>query len=1118
MAWRPRSDAALGAVSSDNRYLPFLSGNDARGQLLDGRELFVRDLSRGEVRRLTTTASDDESAASDNWCVCTFESGSHQIAYAWWVKPPGTNRRDAWHLELRILDVDVAVPAPRTIYSAAPGTFVEPFAWQRGGALAVRIWDQQTDSVRIAMMPTDGTRPTVLAAGTASRLPGPLTLSPDGRYLAAAIREDTTADLDILLFDLRDDHRSMLVSGSGNDVPAAWTPQGDSLLFVSDRGGNSAVWVVGAALAPRTEPRKLVSGFASDQTLGMTADGRLYYMKRQLRPGAIRIDSVVRRGGSIALHPIDSDSRPFDAWEANLTWSHAGTRLAYVIGTQSRWLVVRTPASHFEHTYRLPLSEIGSLRWCPNDSLLVVSGPDLEGAAALFVVVPETGQRTRLPVSGDFRGWSSESRALFIDRATPEHPDSISVYRYDLATGREREVYRGGSGGPGRLALSGDGRTLFLRIPVPPGRPPHSLIARDVASGAEHTVATSVTLGPLSVSPRGRFVITSTDEGTRLIPADGSAALVLPNASIEGWAQDDRLALKGGAGIIPGHVGPQTVSLLSLDEHEERPIVLSSTDLDDGHGYALSPDGGRLARTLQQPYQFYARLRGMSPKTVEVLDLSRPGAAGNTGAISARSPAHAGQAIVGVSLEDSTATASAFAGFNAALMVSAVPWTDQSFMAQVRSLATGWIRYPAGVRAAAFDWRTGASRQEWVDQFKGTAFVAQIQDAHRVLQAKGGERVDDAAAFAHQVGAAGLIVVVNVYTDTPESAGEFARYARSHGIPVLAWELGNEPTLLPEFFPDATTYAKKMRPFADAIHAADPVATVALSLEIEGLRKGGWDSTLARFTPRYWDLLSYHEYPPLRAASQDLVAALNEVLETESDSYVRDYVARLFGSMPVVVTEAAPGSGNSLPVGTSMIGTLYGGLWAAEFAMRLSTLPQVRHVGFHQLLGPGGIEVSSDGLDLLLRNSATAGAVAPGNRDFGFFPSAQGAVYGVAASVLNRASATYHTVVTGGGTVPVHSSEKLVPALHAQAYRTGATVTLLITNKGSATEAIELRAGGVRVSGPFHITVIGDVGLDTHNTKTRRPVAPRAVDSSGPLLLPPFSLTAISWIPRPPPG
>jgi hypothetical protein len=47
--------------------------------------------------------------------------------------------------------------------------------------------------------------------------------------------------------------------------------------------------------------------------------------------------------------------------------------------------------------------------------------------------------------------------------------------------------------------------------------------------------------------------------------------------------------------------------------------------------------------------------------------------------------------------------------------------------------------------------------------------------------------------FAKKVGAKGIVITVNTFTDSPASARELAKYVAMKDIPVLAFSLGNEP-------------------------------------------------------------------------------------------------------------------------------------------------------------------------------------------------------------------------------------------------------------------------------------------------------------------------------------
>ena len=75
--------------------------------------------------------------------------------------------------------------------------------------------------------------------------------------------------------------------------------------------------------------------------------------------------------------------------------------------------------------------------------------------------------------------------------------------------------------------------------------------------------------------------------------------------------------------------------------------------------------------------------------------------------------------------------------------------------------------------------------------------------------------------------------------------------------------------------------------------------------------------------------------------------------------------------------------------------------------------------------------------------------------DYGFFTSAQGAAYAMAAGAINSASWLYRTAVGGGGTAPLPGGKNM-PAVYAQAYDQGRSFSLVVTNKGENAEALSV--------------------------------------------------------------
>jgi hypothetical protein len=92
------------------------------------------------------------------------------------------------------------------------------------------------------------------------------------------------------------------------------------------------------------------------------------------------------------------------------------------------------------------------------------------------------------------------------------------------------------------------------------------------------------------------------------------------------------------------------------------------------------------------------------------------------------------------------------------------------------------------------------------------------------------------------------------------------------------------------------------------------------------------------------------------------MAAANGNLFSDTTSYVTDYLMpRNNPGVTYVISEVSPSGGQ----GGVLLGKLYGGIYSAEFALRMSTLPQVKYVASFQMLSNAGIDQPKDYLNVV---------------------------------------------------------------------------------------------------------------------------------------------------------
>lgn len=183
----------------------------------------------------------------------------------------------------------------------------------------------------------------------------------------------------------------------------------------------------------------------------------------------------------------------------------------------------------------------------------------------------------------------------------------------------------------------------------------------------------------------------------------------------------------------------------------------------------------------------------------------------------------------------------------------------------------------------------------------------------------------------------------------------------------------------------------------------------------------------------------------------------NGLLLSNTTSYVTNYLAANNNSnVTFLVTEFQPvqgsgaGTGNQHPNPPSR--TLYGGIYASEFVMRMSTVPRMKFVGNFQLFNENGISATNVFRQAAV-NAANGGYITnTENLPFGFYLSAQAMAQSVAYWAVNRSIAVYPTSIgTNGPTVPSNTNfVATMPAIYAQAYQGGnGKRYVVLTNKGS---------------------------------------------------------------------
>jgi len=478
-------------------------------------------------------------------------------------------------------------------------------------------------------------------------------------------------------------------------------------------------------------------------------------------------------------------------------------------------------------------------------------------------------------------------------------------------------------------------------------------------------------------------------------------------------------------------------------------------------------------------------------------------------------------ATIDINTTVTTPISQGFSGVSTDLGLAVEYW-DYRFNALAASIGFGWVRFPGGTSSDIYNWQTAEDDAAWQAEFPASSAVGGDTTTIALVAGRGGAKLIDAANRANLLGAP-LIICVNGYTDTAASAGQMAAFVKANQIQVAAWELSNEPYLYPSFFATSTAYLDAMKPYRDAVKAVDPSAIVAIFVSDQakaGAATDPWNLGIAAYPNKYWDAITYHHYPAQSSgAFAQWMADESAVLVSRTSAVITSQLAQIGPSgVHFLNTEFDPSIPNDAATGASSLtdGTVWGGIYSAEYIMRMSTVPSVLHVGPSEISYNAGVFVSNGHQSEVEAAAAGGMPIDTLSLNFGFYVSAQGAGIAVLIGVINRAVQSNQTVVTGGATVPATGMSP-IPALYAMSYSNAqGGLSLVMTNKSASPHQVTVRVNGAASSGPFPLQFITAADPGTANTQTsKNAISIQTVSSANPITVPPYSVLRADLISPP---
>jgi Tol biopolymer transport system component len=447
--WAGQDVDAEGSISPDGRYLSYADPTTG--------DLALRDLVTGKMRHLTNNTK-----SSENAFFSTISPDGKQVAYEWSGDGFG---------DLRIVGLDGS--APRILEGGAI-----PTDWSPDGkyvlGIVLRIGTQFPSQIALTSVADGSVR--VLKKFEWSH-PGRMKFSPDGRYIAYDYPPQQESDnRDIFLLAADGSREISLVEHPAEDELLGWTPDGNHILFASDRSGSMSAWILPVADGkPQGPPELVKQDIGEAQPIGFTRTGSFYY-GLEIGTSDIYTAAFDPAAGRLVTQPQKATQR-FVGSNFSPSWSPEGQFLAYV-SIRRQGLFERDVISILslktgeEHDLSPNLLELwGPIRWSPDGRSILVPGKDKKIQHGLYLVDPQTGKvmstlQSDLDSEISHPAWFPDGkRLLYTDVLRESGTRTEAVVVRDLQTGRKTELFR-----PTRglkiddIALSPDGRQVALTL------------------------------------------------------------------------------------------------------------------------------------------------------------------------------------------------------------------------------------------------------------------------------------------------------------------------------------------------------------------------------------------------------------------------------------------------------------------------------------------------------------------------------------------------------------------------------------------------------------------------------------------------------------------------------
>jgi Tol biopolymer transport system component len=442
-------------ISPDERYLAYFDYKVGA--------MAISDFSTGKKRILNSKIKKDE-PWGNSWSFI-WSPDSDALLCNWW------QTQDFQWSDLRIIRIDGT--EQRLLFRSDIYDDVYPMDWSSDGSqILAAFYAEHSEGKEIGLISVEEGTEHILK--TIDREWGYMEFSPDDRYIVYDYlpeEEYSRRDISILSIDGKDEYR--LVAHPAHDSLVGWSPDGNYILFMSDRTGTNDLWLIPVEEGKPSGKAKLIKrGLGKVDVAGLTRDGSMYYIsKGQMEDIYVAELDLAAGGINKAPKKMQLSHEGSNSWPQ---YSPDGRSIVCIqrggimAGQAETSLCVHFLETGEERQFPLKM-QARHPRWSPDGEFIYFSAFDRPSHMGIYRVELKTGEVSL--------AWAEELEDkqfgnIFIDIS----PDIQSYYYVnneaeerlcqlfirDMETGVERELFRMNVRLPLVASLSPDGNWLAV--------------------------------------------------------------------------------------------------------------------------------------------------------------------------------------------------------------------------------------------------------------------------------------------------------------------------------------------------------------------------------------------------------------------------------------------------------------------------------------------------------------------------------------------------------------------------------------------------------------------------------------------------------------------------------